>query len=218
MTATATTTAPLEPIQAAPVPPAPSADALRERASAIGAEQLALVNEDNTLKERRLALVLADSQGAASAAALGEIDARRATIAQQQAANRELLEHLRQTLVPTAERDERAAEETTAITTGTAKVTFRMPFAFSVTEVRANLNTASSSGTPTIDVKKSGTSIFSTTLTIDVSEKTSVTAATPAVLSSNPTNFSDDEEVTIDISVAGTGAKGLKLTFIGTRT
>lgn len=106
-------------------------------------------------------------------------------------------------------------DETTALTTGTAKLTFRIPRACAVTSVRANLNTVSSSGNPAFDVNKNGTSIFSTTLTIDASEKTSVTAATAAVLTSNPITFADDDEVTIDIDTAGTGAKGAKLTFLG---
>lgn len=106
-------------------------------------------------------------------------------------------------------------DETTAITTGTAKVTFRMPYAMTVTEVRANLNTVSSSGTPTIDINDSGTTILSTKITIDVSEKTSETAAVPPVISDSA--LADDAEITIDIDVAGTGAKGLKVWIIGTR-
>lgn len=108
------------------------------------------------------------------------------------------------------------SDETTAITTGTAKVTFRMPFAMTLTAVRANLNTVSSSGNPAIDINEGGVSIFSTTLTIDANEKTSTTAATPAVLSD--TSLADDAEITIDIDTAGTGAKGLKVTLIGYRT
>lgn len=107
------------------------------------------------------------------------------------------------------------SDETTAITTGTAKLTFRMPHAMTVTEVRANLNTASSSGTPTVDINEGGTTILSTKLTIDSGETTSTTAATPAVISD--ANLADDAEITIDIDVAGTGAKGLKVTLIGTR-
>lgn len=107
-------------------------------------------------------------------------------------------------------------DEVTAITTGTAKVTFRMPYAFKLTAVRASLTTASSSGAPAFDVNRNGTSIFSTTLTIDQSEKTSTTAATAAALST--TDLSDDDEITIDIDTAGTGAAGPKLYFIGYRT
>ena len=106
-------------------------------------------------------------------------------------------------------------DETTAITTGTAKVTFRMPWAMTLTAVRASLTTASSSGTPTVDINEGGTTILSTKLTIDASEKTSTTAATPAVISDAA--LADDAEITIDIDVAGTGAKGLKVYLIGTR-
>lgn len=106
-------------------------------------------------------------------------------------------------------------DEATALTTGTAKVTFRMPYAMTLTNVRANVNTASSSGLVTVDVNEGGASIFSTTLTIDANEKTSTTAATTAVLSD--TSLADDAEITVDIDSAGTGAKGLKIWLIGTR-
>jgi hypothetical protein len=107
------------------------------------------------------------------------------------------------------------SDETTAITTGVAKTTFRMPFALTLSEMRASLSTASSSGIPTIDVNEGGVSIFSTRLTIDAGEKTSITAAAAAVISD--TALADDAEITIDIDVAGTGARGLKVTFLGTR-
>lgn len=110
-------------------------------------------------------------------------------------------------------------DETTALTTGTAKVTFRMPFAFRCTAVRGSLNVVSSSGLPQFDVNDGGVSIFSTNPTFDVSEKTTVTAATASVISGSPArhDFADDAEVTIDIDTAGTGAKGLKVYLIGTR-
>ncbi len=108
------------------------------------------------------------------------------------------------------------SDETTAITTGTAKVTFRMPYAFTVTSVRASLTTASSSGIPTVDINEAGVSILSTKLTMDVSEKTSTTAATAPVISD--ATLADDAEMTIDIDVAGTGAKGLKVYIIGHRS
>jgi hypothetical protein len=104
------------------------------------------------------------------------------------------------------------SDETTNITTGTAKITFRAPFAWTLTKApRASLSTASSSGTPTIDLNVNGSSILSTKLTIDVNEKTSFTAATAAVLSSS--TIAEDDEITLDIDVAGTGAKGLKVTI-----
>ena len=105
------------------------------------------------------------------------------------------------------------SDETTAITTGTAKVTFRMPFALTLTAVRASLGTVSSSGIPTVDINEGGSTILSTKLTIDASEKTSTTAAAAAVISD--TALADAAEITIDIDVAGTGAKGLKVYLIG---
>lgn len=108
------------------------------------------------------------------------------------------------------------SDETTALTTGTAKVTFRMPYAFTLTAIRASVNTVSSSGLPTFDVNEAGVSVFSTTLTIDASEKTSTTAATAAVISD--TSLADDAEITIDQDGAGTGTKGAKVCLIGYQT
>ena len=107
------------------------------------------------------------------------------------------------------------SDETTDITTGTAKLTARAPFAFTLTDVRASLTTVSSSGTPTFDINEGGTSVLSTKITIDVSEKTSTTAATPPVISDSA--IADDAELTFDIDVSGTGATGAKIWLLGTR-
>jgi hypothetical protein len=108
-----------------------------------------------------------------------------------------------------------ASDETTALTTGTAKITFRMPRAITLTSVRASLTTAQASGSIfTIDINENGTSILSTKITIDNTEKTSTTAATPPVISD--VNLADDAEMTIDIDQIGNGtAKGLKVMLIG---
>ena len=105
------------------------------------------------------------------------------------------------------------SDETTAITIGTAKVTWRATRAFTITAAKASLTTASSSGLPTFDINKNGVSIFSTVITIDVSETTSLTAATPPVLTT--TAVAADDVLTFDIDVAGTGAKGAKITLVG---
>ena len=109
------------------------------------------------------------------------------------------------------------SDETTALTTGTAKITFRTPCAMTVTAVRASLTTAQTSGSIfTVDINEGGTSILSTKLTIDNTEKTSTTAATAPVISD--TSLADDAEMTIDIDQIGDGtAKGLKITITGTR-
>jgi hypothetical protein len=69
----------------------------------------------------------------------------------------------------------------------------------------------------TVDINEAGTFLsLSTKLTIDNTEKTSVTAATPAVISDS--SLADDAEMSIDIDQVGDGtAKGLKITLYGTR-
>jgi hypothetical protein len=108
-----------------------------------------------------------------------------------------------------------ASDESTALTAGTAKVTFRMPYAFTLTAVRASLTTAQASGSIlTVDINEAGASILSTKLTIDNTEDTSVTAATAAVISD--ASLADNAKITIDIDQVGDGtAKGLKVTLIG---
>jgi len=110
-----------------------------------------------------------------------------------------------------------ASDESTALTTGTNKVAFRMPYAMTLSAVRCSLTTAQTSGSIfTVDINGGGTTILSTKLTIDNTEKTSTTAATAPVISD--VNLADDAEITIDIDQVGDGtAKGLKITFIGTR-
>lgn len=107
------------------------------------------------------------------------------------------------------------SDEATALTTGTAKVTFRMPYAFTLTGVRASLTTAQTSGSIfTVDINEGGASILSTKLTIDNTEKTSTTAATAPVISDSA--LANDAEITIDIDQVGDGtAEGLKVCLIG---
>lgn len=113
------------------------------------------------------------------------------------------------------------SDETTALTTGTAKVTFRMPYAFTLSEVRASLTEQQASGSIfTVDINESigspslPVTILSTKITIDNGEKSSKTAATQPVISD--ANLADDSEITIDIDQIGaSGAKGLKVYLIG---
>jgi hypothetical protein len=110
-----------------------------------------------------------------------------------------------------------ASDETTDLTTGDAKVTFRMPFTMNpLQEVRASLTTPSSDGPVAVDVTAYGSTIFSTPITIDEGDDSSVGADVEPVLSE--TLIGDHAEIVVNIDAAGTGAKGLKLTFIGTRT
>lgn len=108
------------------------------------------------------------------------------------------------------------SDETTDLTTGTAKATFRAPHAMTLTGVRASVTTAPVGSTIIVDINKNGTTMLSTKLTIDASEKTSTTAATAAVISVS--SIADDDEITIDIDQVGssTAGAGLKVTLIGT--
>lgn len=109
------------------------------------------------------------------------------------------------------------SDESTAITAGTAKATFRVPYAMTLTGVRASLVGACATGTFTVDINEAGVSILSTKLTIDATEKTSASAAVAAVISDSA--LADDAEITVDVDDAGDGtAKGLKVWLIGTRT
>ena len=109
------------------------------------------------------------------------------------------------------------SDETTALTTGTAKITFRMPYAFTVTDVRCSVTTAPTGAALQADINEGGTSILSTVLSIDAGEKTTTTAATAAVISDSA--LADDAEITIDIDQVGStvAGAGLKVALIGHR-
>ena len=63
---------------------------------------------------------------------------------------------------------------------------------------------------------KNGVSILSTLITIDVSEKTSETAAIPAVIGTSA--IADDDEITYQVTQIGSviAGAGLKIKVIGT--
>lgn len=108
------------------------------------------------------------------------------------------------------------SDETTAIDATGEKASFRMPFAFTLTAVRAHLTSACATGTFTVDINEAGTSVLSTKLTIDATELTSTTAATAAVISDSA--IADDAEITIDVdNVANSTGTGLKVFLIGVR-
>lgn len=107
------------------------------------------------------------------------------------------------------------SDETTALSAGTNKFIFRVPHDMVISNVRASLSTAQGAGTIfTVDINDSGTSILSTKLTIDNTEKTSITATTPVVISDD--TVLNNAEISIDIDQIGDGtAKGLKIILIG---
>jgi len=111
-------------------------------------------------------------------------------------------------------------DETTVLTTGTGKVEFQMPYAFTLTDIRATVTTAPTTDAGfTVDVNEGGVSLMTTTkITIDATEKTSATATTAPVLTD--TSLADSGVITVDIDALSTGATeaGLKIWLIGYQT
>lgn len=104
---------------------------------------------------------------------------------------------------------------TTNLTTGTGKAYWYVPYNFTVVEVQASVDTVQTAGSVlTMDINESGTTILSTKLTIDNNEGSSITAATPPVISDSA--LTKGNKVTFDIDQVGTaGAKGLIVYVIG---
>jgi hypothetical protein len=104
--------------------------------------------------------------------------------------------------------------DTSAVVVANGIAAYRMPRNFTLTKAKAEIRSAGATLT-TIDVKKNGTTIFGVNkLTVDSTETTSNTAATPASLV--PTTVLDDDLFTIDVTGVGAGALGLKVVLIGT--
>lgn len=101
-----------------------------------------------------------------------------------------------------------------AITTGDGKAYWAVPAGlngYRIAAVQADLTTVSSSGAVNVDLWEvvDGVDILSTNLTIDANERSSATAATPAVIDAANDDLATGNQVRVDIDGAGTGAKGL---------
>lgn len=99
----------------------------------------------------------------------------------------------------------------TALTTGTEKGLWAAPSDGSLFDFWIGVNTVSSSGAVTVNLKKNGTSVLTTKPSIDATEKTSLTG-TSAVIGTH--SFSKGDLFTFDIDAAGTGAKALMATVV----
>jgi len=109
-----------------------------------------------------------------------------------------------------------ASDETTALTTG-LKITFHMPYAFTLTDIKGSLTTASCCGGVVVDVHEGACTIMACCkLDFDVNE-TSTECATCAPVISD-TALADNAVMTIIVDTAGMCATGLKVTLIGTQT
>jgi hypothetical protein len=113
------------------------------------------------------------------------------------------------------------SDETTALTTG-LKLTYRMPYAFTLTDIKASVTTAPTDASLIADVHEGtsgGTSIMTTNkLVIETTEFTTKDATTQPTLTD--TSLADDAELTFYIDQIGStiAGAGLKVTLIGTRT
>ena len=103
-----------------------------------------------------------------------------------------------------------------AITTGDGQAFLTVPAAWNgktIQSIHAGLTTASSSGTPTVQVARirGGTpvDVLSTAVTVDATELTSYTAVTPPVVDTANDDLATGDLLRVDVDVAGTGAKGL---------
>jgi hypothetical protein len=107
------------------------------------------------------------------------------------------------------------SDMTTALTTGTNKNYWYAPAAgMTIKGVRLTLATASSSGTPTVDINEAGTTILSTKITVDQDEWDSVNATAAAVISDSA--IAANAKLDFDIDVAGTGAAGAQVQILYT--
>ena len=112
------------------------------------------------------------------------------------------------------------SDESTALTTGTAKVSFRMPYAFTLTAgeggVRASCNQAPTGAILTMDINEAGSTILSTKLTIAIGSTTSVGGTAPVI---SDVNLADNALMTVDIDQIGStnAGTGLKITLIGVK-
>lgn len=110
-----------------------------------------------------------------------------------------------------------ASDETTALTTGTNKVTFEAPYSATITGIGASLTTAPTGSILIADVNVAAGSVMATDkLDIDVSEKTTRTGATAPVITN--TTVTAGDIITVDIDQIGSTIAGAGLKIYITHT
>ncbi len=90
---------------------------------------------------------------------------------------------------------------------------FEIPFDGTLIAVYAFVDTAGVTGAGTYDINVNGSGILSTKITIDTTEKTSRTAATPPVISVSTITTGDIFTVDVD-GIQTTPAKGLSIVLV----
>lgn len=112
-------------------------------------------------------------------------------------------------------------DDATALATGDMKASFVVPVelnGLNLIDADAFVTTVSSSGLPTVAIRRersgSAVDMLSTSITIDVSEKTSYTASTPPVINASNDDVATGDLIYIDVDAAGTGTKGLGVVLV----
>jgi hypothetical protein len=110
------------------------------------------------------------------------------------------------------------SDETSDLSTGQSIYSYLPKVNGNWTSFRIYVDTAPTGSTIIVDIKKNGTTIFSTKLTIDAGETSSTTAAAAAVISTAA--FTTTDEITVHIDQVGSTIAGtaLKLDMYFTRT
>lgn len=114
-----------------------------------------------------------------------------------------------------------ASDESTPISTGGPKTTFRAPYAMdlgvpgSEGYIRISLTNAPTGADFIVNVTMNGSTMFTTQVRIDATEKTSVTSVIPAVLAI--TDIPDDAEFLVYVIQVGStyAGSGLKVALTG---
>lgn len=124
-------------------------------------------------------------------------------------------------LAPAYERQIVLIDSATLLATGDSQGSYMIPTSLNgwyLIGVSAGVDTASSSGLPTFQIRKNATDLLSTLLTIDATELTSYTATTAAVIIEANSQVATGDVIYVDCDVAGTGTKGgrVNLTFATT--
>ena len=106
-----------------------------------------------------------------------------------------------------------------AASTTVPLVTFNMPYGFTLTGVIVSAVAApTGAALVTVDVHENGTTVLSTKVTIDATEKTSATAATQPVISDSALAVNSLIEIFVDQIDTDNTAAGLKIYLIGNQT
>lgn len=107
----------------------------------------------------------------------------------------------------------------TSVASGTNQMNFTVPevlAGMNLVSANAHVYTVSSSGLPTVQLYNvtKAHNMLSTAITIDASETDSTTAATPPVIDTSYDDVAAVDDIRVDVSVAGTGTKGLEVRMV----